>query len=46
METYIAHICRAEQGIADSVDEYVGITMTEQSERMLNLYATQPQVTP
>ena len=42
--TYITHIGGAEKGIADSVQQYVGITVTQQAFGMLQLDATHPQV--
>ena len=40
----VAHGGCPEQGIAKRVDKHVGITVAQQSEVVLYLYATQPKV--
>ena len=44
--TDIAHIGRAEQGVADGMDQHVGITVPQQSRAVLDTYAAEPQLTP
>ena len=35
----------AEQGVADGVDEYVGVAMADESEGVVDVYAADPQFT-
>ena len=44
MIAYVAHVGCTEQRITNGVDENVGITVSEESEGMLNLYATEIKV--
>ena len=41
--TDVAHVGCPKQGIADGMNQHIGIAMPEQSQRMLEAYATQPQ---
>ena len=42
MITDVAHIGGTEKGIADGMDEHIGIAMTQQSQSMLYLNASEP----
>ena len=40
----VAEIGSAEEGVADGVNEYVGIAVAKKAEGMVDAYATQPQI--
>ena len=40
----VAHIRRAQQRIAQRMDQHVGIRMAQQAQRMLNLDTSEPQL--
>ena len=44
MVANIAHVCGTKKGIANGVDKHIGITVTQQSQVALYLYAAQPKV--
>ena len=44
MIAYVAHVCRTEQSVAYGMYEHVGVAVTEQSELVVELYSTEPEV--
>jgi hypothetical protein len=42
--TYVAHVGGAKKGVADGMDEDIGIRVAQEAECVGNEYTTQPQV--
>jgi hypothetical protein len=45
MVTDVAHVGSAQQGVANGMDEHIGIAVAQQSLVVVEAYATQPQRT-